>query len=692
MEQGTRIVSVSDPDDEVRTVVRMVVDALRDGVELDRMAILFGANEPYARLVDEQLSAAGIPHNGAAVRTLAESVLGRALLALLALPDRDFHRQDVMALLASAPIRADGRLVPAARWERISRQIGIVRGGARWDEQLERHARGLERQLAEELTVPDRDPRPGWFEHEVDATRRLQAFMRSLQRDLARGATAGATWQELVAWAQALVHDYVANGEQRGAWPEAEQQAADKVDAALERLAGLDAVEGPPGLDVFRRTLALQLDDDLGRVGRLGDGILMGHVGLGLGLDLDRVFLCGMAEGTFPARVRDDSLLPDTDRRAHERCAPVALGAGRCRSRPVPRRDRGRAATSACCCSRAATFAVPPSACRRASCSTPWKPSSAPVSTPTISSTSPPTGSPWSRRSRRVSHASTSRRPIRSTASARCSSTGAPAVVCTRTTLVDHDDALASGLTCTLAHASAAFTRFDGNLSQLAITSPASDDVIVSPTRLESWARSPHDYLMQQVLRVEIPELPEESYELSPLDRGSLVHTVLDEFLREVLARPTGAPAPGRAVDTGRPHPNARDRRGAVRAVRGRRSHGAPRLLAPRQATDPRRPRPLPARATTKSVPSTGSPPLPRSCGSDSAPTAAPRSSSGSPTDGCSGSAARPTASTEAADGMLWVFDYKTGKPSGIDPVDPTSAGTRLQLPVYAARPRGLRA
>ena len=66
---GTRVLSVSDPDDEVRTAVRLVLDAARAGVPLDRMAILFGATEPYARLVHEQLTAAGIPHNGAAVRT-----------------------------------------------------------------------------------------------------------------------------------------------------------------------------------------------------------------------------------------------------------------------------------------------------------------------------------------------------------------------------------------------------------------------------------------------------------------------------------------------------------------------------------------------------------------------------------------------------------------------------------------------
>ena len=252
--------------------------------------------------------------------------------------------------------------------------------------------------------------------------------------------------------------------------------------------------------------------------------------------------------------------------------------------------------------------------------------------------------------------------------------------------LVDHDAALASGLECTLARASTAFTRFDGNLAQLAIPSPTADDVIVSPTRLESWARSPHDYLMQQVLRVDIPELPEETYELSHLDRGSLVHAALDEFLREVLARPGGAPAPGARVDRPRPRPAPRDRRGAVRAVRSRRPHRATRVLAPRPAAVARRPRPVPHPRRRRARRARAHHDRHRAAlrvrrrqrpgGRDRAVATGAR---------C-GSAARPTASTVAADGMLWVFDYKTGRPSGIDPVDPTSAGTRLQLPVYARR------
>ncbi len=171
--------------------------------------------------------------------------------------------------------------------------------------------------------MPDREPRPEWYEHELEATRELDAFVAELRDTLAEGAANGVTWRELSTWARRIVHEFLAHDPRRARWPDAEQRAADKVEAALERLAGLDAVEPSPGLDVFRRTLELELDADLGRVGRLGEGILMGHVALGLGLDLDRVFVCGLVEGTFPAHVRDDSLLPDADRRATEGALPL---------------------------------------------------------------------------------------------------------------------------------------------------------------------------------------------------------------------------------------------------------------------------------------------------------------------------------------------------------------------------------
>ena len=183
---ATRVVSASDPDDEVRAVVRLVVDAVRDGVPLERMAVLYGAPEPYARLVHEQLEAAGIPHNGAAVRTLADSALGRGLLGLLALPDRDFQRHDVMRLLATTPVHRQGRLVPSASWERISRAAEIVRGPEHWQQRLERyaaHRRGRARGRAR-----GHRPRPAparATSARLADTRALQDFVATLVRDLA---------------------------------------------------------------------------------------------------------------------------------------------------------------------------------------------------------------------------------------------------------------------------------------------------------------------------------------------------------------------------------------------------------------------------------------------------------------------------------------------------------------------------
>ena len=94
----------------------------------------------------------------------------------------------------------------------------------------------------------------------------------------------------------------------------AEQKAAERVERALDRLSTLDAVEESVDLAVFTRTLELELESDLGRVGRMGEGVLVGPVGMGVGLDLDLVVVLGLAEGLFPSPTHDDSLLPDHER------------------------------------------------------------------------------------------------------------------------------------------------------------------------------------------------------------------------------------------------------------------------------------------------------------------------------------------------------------------------------------------
>ena len=191
---------------------------------------------------------------------------------------------------------------------------------------------------------------------------------------------------------------------------------------------------------------------------------------------------------------------------------------------------------------------------------------------------------------------------------------------------------------------------------------------------------------MEHVLRVEIAELPEEVYELSPLDRGSLVHDTLDTFLREVLARPGGASGARRAVDRRRSRPAPRDRRRA-RATATRRT-----ALTGRRAfwhRDRRRiladlDRFLTATPTLRAE-------LGLTPGRHRAALRLLRARA--PADR---GARCPTAASlrfrgaadrvdRTAGGALLVIDYKTGRPSGRRRRRPHRVRARkLQLPVYA--------
>ena len=78
------------------------------------------------------------------------------------------------------------------------------------------------------------------------------------------------------------------------------------------------------------------------------------------------------------------------------------------------------------------------------------------------------------------------------------------------------------------------------------VPSPATGEV-VSATRLEGWSTCPFRYFLASVLRIPVEEEPERLLELSPLERGTLVHAVLEKFVAEELARPESERAPAGA-------------------------------------------------------------------------------------------------------------------------------------------------
>ena len=527
----TRVITASDPDDEVRAAVRVVVDAVRSGTALDRMAVLYAGREPYARLVHEHLAAAGIARNGAAVVPVARRVAGRGLLDLLAMARTGFRRQDLFAWLAAAPVLDGGRRTPVVAWERASRRAGVVAGRAEWDVRLQRLACELEAGAVNAEADPDS---PAWLaardREDAGHARSLRTFVLGLLDDVEAAAAKARPWDEHAGWAKQVLEALVGDGPRRESWPPGERAAADRVERALDRLAALHGMEEAVHLDVFTRTLELELESDLGRVGRFGRGLLTGDVAMGLGLDLDVVVVLGLVEGAFPAPVREDSLLPDHEREAaggelalrrhgvdrQHRYLLAALAGARSHVLCVPRGDLRR--TSERVPSRWVLDAASILADRRL-----WSPDLLGEA------------GPWAQH---VASFGAGLRSMRSPATAqehrlRTLLAGRPV-----------DDALlAAGNEVVAARRSDRFTRFDGHLAGLAVPSPA--DRVTSPTRLESWAVCPYAYLLESVLGARPVENPEEQLTISPIDRGKLLHSALEAFIAGVLGRaPADRPAP----------------------------------------------------------------------------------------------------------------------------------------------------
>jgi hypothetical protein len=654
---AARVVSVSDPDEEARTAVRMVVDAVRDGVPLGRIAILFGAADPYARLVREHLAAAGIPANGTPVRTIGDMLAGRALRGLLALPDRRFRRPDVMGVLSSARILDGDRWAPVRVWDRVSREAGVVDADD-WDERLAAFA-GDRRRRAEQAEVNERPGLVARFRRDAERAEGLAAFVGRLQADLAVGEGAE-TWGEVATWAVGLLDSYLGDG--RVGWPDEEREAADRVGAVVERLGGLDALGGPaPTVETFRRMLEGELDLALPRIGRLGEGILVGTVSLAVGLSLDRVVLLGLAEGTFPDRRLDDALLPDRERalaaghlalradHVHDdhRHLLVALAAGPA-AVCFPRgdlRQPGERTASRWLLDDATELAGSEDRLFTADLATPrpWL-DVVPSFTAGIARLSFPATS----QEHRLASLLREDGPLSS-----------------RTVVVD-DVVLGAGAALGEARRSGTFTRFDGNLGGLERPKLADGERPLSATRLQAWATCPHAYLLEHVLGVEVVEEPERRLRLDPLDLGALVHAVLHRFRAE------GGGDRARLQAIGAEVCDDFANRGRVgRQLYWRRDRG--RILADLDRFHAQEVRWLSA---------TGAEPIAFEQVFDAQitlPTGALR---------VRGAIDRID---RLPDGTLQVFDYKTGRADSyrnVSAEDPHQGGTRLQPVVYAAGAR----
>ena len=537
------VVSAPDTREEVRRVVRDILAEARKGVPFHQLAVLYRQPSPYAHQLSLEFRLAGIPIAGPCPTSLKESAAGRLLLGLLAVMEDDFGRSRLMQWVAESPVRNGSAGAVASdelvRWERISRRSGVVGGLGQWLGRVSRHADRVRREMAS-LDAREEERLVSAKEEEVASAGRLVNFLRGLRAN--RAVSGSRRWSEFGKWGKDILRDYATDSK---CWPEQERAARERVEEILGRLPELDSMEPAPTLSSFRNVLEEALDVVVGQSGPTGSGVFVAGLGAAVGMEFEAVWIVGMADGAFPPRASEDQFLPDGVRRS--------LGEGRLPLRSVAALEELRVYLSALSAGRRRylSYARTDPVALREQRPAPWLLDAVSllhgggetgrrVSSRELTGPSDPWLSVIHSPEDALRDASVGgavdlheydlaalawwRREGGSLDQHPLASVGLP---------------LCRALGMERARGTDELTEWDGHIGAMALESERLSGAltrVLSPTRLESWAECPFRFFLGSVLSVGALETPEELLSISPMDRGKLVHVILERFVKESLS------------------------------------------------------------------------------------------------------------------------------------------------------------
>ena len=499
------VISTTDADEEVRAATRELVAAARAGTPFARSSVVWPVDQPYARLVEHHLDAAGIPWNGRPGTLVTERLIPRFLLDLLHLDRRGLRRTDVFDFLADVPVRdpAGGR-VSVARWERLARLAGISRD-EHWEPRLAALAASLRARA---------EPR----EHDAAAADGLAAFVAGLRRDLG-SPHRRRTWLDWAEWCEGQVARRLGSSI-LDQLDEAERLASDHTSKVLDRLRHLDTVSPPVDRAGFRNAFAAEFEGAPGRLGRLGQGVTIGSLAGTIGLDSDLTIVLGAADGLLPPQPTADPLVSEADRLA------AGLASTDARIHRVHRSLLAHLATSA-----HTVVTVPRGDLRSTADRLPsrWLDQHTADADHHVVA---------SHRAGVIGVEFPATEPehrLRARAIAAAHGTAALVAAC-----VD-DDAAARSLEMRAARRLPRVTEYDGDLSSLTIDHARR---AMSPSQIEAWPACPHGYFMRYLLGVHPLDDATDELALSPIERGNVIHETLDRFHRRVVSGSLPQPGP----------------------------------------------------------------------------------------------------------------------------------------------------
>ncbi len=568
----TIIMSAPGEAREARECVRRIAGILRDHADSDGAAIDFQdvavitrASAPYSDLFAEELEHLGAaelmgPGAGPYLHTpppLSRTRAGRSLLALAHVGESDFGREEVIEFLSLADLDHDlvrggsGRgEVPASDWNKASILAGIISGVDQWTPKL----------AALRARITDADPesdfaaRHGHLAGPIDA---LSGIVARIAEELGKTAPR----ERIDVQVERLVGLYEELTRAPGAGDssgdgDAQRDATPHRDDVLDAANELRALSGPAGEITFARFSELlreRLDSPVPREEKFergGPTVL--DVMAGRGLSYEVVVVPGLVEKLFPAAPRQDPILldservrlneardndplrslPDRSRRIDEERLLFRLAVGSARKVLVltyPRLDPATARPR-----------LPSTFVLRAHEALTGQP----CDYETLETSDRVERIPLSRRFPASRREALTRHEFDGCSILQAFESGDPSEIAY---LVREGGPLGRRLgmeTTRWSHPH--FTAYDGAVRSKdarraveelsGFRTDGRGERTVPATTLEEYALCPFRFFMHHVLGIEPMEEPDEALELSPRDRGSLYHAVLERFMRTAKA------------------------------------------------------------------------------------------------------------------------------------------------------------
>ena len=522
------IISAPDPEEEVRAVIRRI--AADADTPYHRVAVIYRQDNPYAALLRQEMDFANIPYSGAEYRSLGDTPTGRRLSGFAAMAaaadtaDGVVDRERLIEWITATPIRHPGQRepIPATEWANLARKAHANGTPAQWQTRLGAYIQQQENRSRERYGELS-----SWVEREKIEAESLHGFVEDLSKRISQFARPRMDWETAAAQLADMLYAYIWYERDSAAESDDDRRRIGELAASLSGLADWGVAYRP---DTLLEALADGLRSPVSSRGKpVGAGVYLGAPKGIAGADYDAVYAVGMAERQFPPSPRANPWLAEN---------PAELR----REAALERYDflaAIAAAGKAVLCWPQATadlrFAYPSR----------WLVEAANYLNQTHGGVN------------RLNYETIGQgaghehwlTAIASRQSGLGGVTGSSAMDVADYRLMHlaanpdrlKDAAIADArmrraLTARNARNGDSLTEWDGlvatgeEISRVANIGGQGNPI--SPSALETWANCPYMYFLSRVLSVSAPPEDEDD-ELSALDRGSMVHKILERFVKE---------------------------------------------------------------------------------------------------------------------------------------------------------------